>query len=325
MTNQITAFVSYSWDSEVHTKWVLDFVNALRRNGIDAKMDIMHTQNSTINLNQMMITNLRDNDYIIIVLTENYAKRANDFQGGVGFETTLSLPILQENPDKIIFVTRHKGNFQDAFPFHLKGYYAINFSNDQKFDDSLSELLHRILKVPLYEIEPLGDTPDLKPKNTGQVARTTSANFSDFKIPNLQQATDKNIDDFMNQSYQDISKLLSDLLKQVSSENSNLEFNQKKIDNTKSLFDIYLNGEHKTSIKIWLGGIFGRDSIQLSYGSRVDIYNDNSCNESISHKIDSNNNLTLKMMMNISGNKNANTPEQIVEEIWQNQILHHLK
>lgn len=320
-----TAFVSYSWDNEAHQQWVINLVNDLRKNGIDAKLDVHITQTNTVNLNQMMVSNLRENDYIIVVLTENYADRANKFQGGVGFETILSLPILQHNLNKIIFINRCQGNFQDAFPFHLEGYYAINFSNDGEFDKSFKELIHRILNEPLYEVEPLGKLPDLSKSTTIQQTERISTSITDFKIPNLKGITDKEIDEFLYQSFQDITKLMIDLLRQVASNNSNFEFSENKIDNTKSIFKIYLDGSHKTSIKIWLGGMFGRETIQLAYGRNIDVYADNSCNESITHKIDEDNNLSLKLTMNLFMNEDPDTPEKVVKNIWKNNIMNCLK
>lgn len=316
-----TAFVSYSWDSESHQQWVMDLVNNLRRNGVDATMDIHLTQSSTINLNQMMINNLQINDYIIIVLTEKYAEKANSFLGGVGFETILSLPLLQENPNKLIFLTKHQGNFQEVFPFHLKDYYAIDFSNENKFSEAFDELLHRIYEKPLYEIEPLGQAPELKPKQSDPLSKSP---FSDLEIPNLKRLTDKDIDEFMSQSYKKITKLLAELFTQVKSANPNFEFQENRIDNTKTVFNLYIDGDYKIGIKLWLGGMFRQNTIHLSYGRHVNFSNDNSFNEAISHEIDQKNSIRLKMTMNIVGNKDANTPELIVKEIWKNQISYHL-
>ncbi len=44
----------------------------------------------------MMVEHMRDDD-IVMVLTENYTVMADGFTGGVGFETILSLPIIQLN------------------------------------------------------------------------------------------------------------------------------------------------------------------------------------------------------------------------------------
>ncbi|MCO7124194.1 hypothetical protein NIE88_00115 [Sporolactobacillus shoreicorticis] len=84
----IKAFVSYSLDSPEHRAWVIDFTNKLGANGIDANEPYRH---------------LKSNDdpkhpyhhYVILVLTENYANRANSFAKDVGFETLLSIPELR--------------------------------------------------------------------------------------------------------------------------------------------------------------------------------------------------------------------------------------
>lgn len=198
-----SAFISYSWDSEEHKQWVMDFANLLRsKGGVNATIDRFITQSNTTNLNAMMIKNMRNNDFVIVVLTEKFAEKADNFQGGVGFETLFSLPILQENPDKLIFVLRHKTNFRNAFPFHLQGNYAIDFSDDSKFDESFQELIHRIQGVPLYEMDPVGPVPELRPRNSKMA---TPSIFSDLEIPNLKQITDKDKIEFMKNSFNEIS------------------------------------------------------------------------------------------------------------------------
>lgn len=52
---------------------------------------------------------------------------------------------------------------------------------------------------------------------------------------------------------------------------------------------------------------------------------DNSTNEIITHYIDDKKQLKLKMQMTIFGNRNASTPEEIVKEIWKNNIAHYIK
>ena len=95
-----TAFISYSWDSMEHQQWVIGLTNELRKKGIVATMDLFETQQGTVNLNQMMIKNIKDSDYVVIVLTEEYAKKSNEFQGGVGFETMLTIPDIKNNLKK---------------------------------------------------------------------------------------------------------------------------------------------------------------------------------------------------------------------------------
>ena len=75
----------------------------------------------------MMIEKVRDSDYIIIVLTKKYAERADNFEGGVGFENMSFLSLLQENKDKLIFIKRDSVNLNEVFRFNLKGIILLIF------------------------------------------------------------------------------------------------------------------------------------------------------------------------------------------------------
>jgi hypothetical protein len=318
-----TAFISYSWDSTAHQEWVIKLANKLRREGIEANVDVFLTQSGTVNLNTMMVTNMRNNDFVIIVLTENYAKKADEFQGGVGFETTLSLPVLRKNPDKFIFILRHQGNFEKAFPFHLDGYYAIDFSNDSQFEVKFRELIHRVRGVPLYKIEPVGMPGVLEPRDLEDT--NSPVDFFDIEIPNLNRITDRDIERFMKESFKQIVQLLNTLFKKIQSVNPNFEFDQDEINNYKTIFKLYVDGVCVNGLKIWFGGVFGSNSINILYGSHIDINNDSSLNESITYEIDRKNRLKLKLSFNMYGSQDAETPEEIVKRIWENHLVHSIK
>lgn len=115
-----TAFLSYSWDSPEHQQWVYELMQDLRKRGIDASIDITITQTQTTNLNVMMVQNMRDRDFVIFVLTEKYAQKADALAGGVGFETILSFETLKNNPDKFIFLGRGQSDFNKILPFICK-------------------------------------------------------------------------------------------------------------------------------------------------------------------------------------------------------------
>ncbi|WP_226545582.1 toll/interleukin-1 receptor domain-containing protein [Bacillus thuringiensis] len=159
MKNNTSVFVSYSWDSEEHQKWVQDFTNDLRKNGLMATMDLFEFQKGTQNMNKMMIENIRDNDFIILVLTKKYSEKANFFDGGVGFENILSIPLLKENPNKFIFIVREESGFSDALPFYLKDYYAINFGKNEDYTTKFDELIHKLYKVNYWDEQPIGEVP----------------------------------------------------------------------------------------------------------------------------------------------------------------------
>lgn len=157
-------FISYSWDSIEHQEWVINLANKLRSSGVEANIDKFATQKSTVNLNRMMIDNFRTNDYIIVVMSEKYAEKANENKGGVGFETTLLSNELNNKLDKIILIKRDNSDDDKVIPYMFKGIYYIDFSDNKDFETKFEELIYKIYKQDFYEVCPLGEKPKLKPK-----------------------------------------------------------------------------------------------------------------------------------------------------------------
>lgn len=329
-----SVFISYSWDSKEHQEWVHNLVNRLRAKGIIADMDIFETQQKSIHLHRMMVEKVRDSDFVIIVLTENYAKKADNFEGGVGFETQLALPLIMENPNKLIPIMLHNGDFSKVFPYHLKGQHAIDFSIEEEFEEKFEELIYRLYEKPRYFVEPIGEVPTLEPKiPSRRVTEKTLPNspttltefdFSDLDLHNHKTITDRDKERFMKNSFKQILNVFDSLFTHYQSANQSFDFDQDNVDSRKTIFTLYKDGQNTTAIKIWYGGFFGRNSINLSYGSQVHM-SDNSTNEIIICEVDSKNQLNLKMTMNSWGNRDASTPEDIVKEIWKSHISHYLK
>ncbi|WP_157950997.1 toll/interleukin-1 receptor domain-containing protein [Peribacillus acanthi] len=325
-------FISYSWDSEAHQEWILYLANRLRDKGLIAEADVFETQQKSVHLNRMMVEKVKDSDYIIIVLTENYARKADNFEGGVGFESQLTLPLLMENPNKLVPIMRHQGDFNKVFPFHFKGHYAVDFSKDETFEAKFEELIYRLYEKPRFFVQPVGEVPTLEPKipsrlTTEQpksIPETAEFDFSDLDIQSHKRITDREIEKFMKDSFKQMVRIFKALFTQLESTNPNFEFDQDDVDSRKTIFNLYNDGRNATTIKIWYGGSFGRNSINLSYGRHITM-SDNSTNEMIYYETDDKNQLKLKMTMNFLGNKIASTPDEIVKEVWRSHISHHLK
>ena len=182
MTKKV--FISYSWDNESHQNWVVELANSLRESGIDANVDVFYVHGETTNLNKMMVKEISTSGHVIVVLTEEYKNKVVNWNGGVGFESELLLPAIsgQVDNNKLIFIMRHKGDYKIVFPPQYIGYYAIDFSDEDRFSIKLKELLHRIYQEPLYRKNELGVKPDLKPINSvnetleseGEISQTGS-------------------------------------------------------------------------------------------------------------------------------------------------------
>ncbi len=319
MKKNPSVFISYSWDSEEHKKWVLGLVGLLRNNGVDATVDIFEIQKGTTNLHSMMVNNIKDKDYTVIVLTPEYAKKADELQGGVGFETSILIPFIQENLRKIIPIIYCKEDASKVIPFYLRGVHYIDFSAPNNFEDKFDELLHRIFEVDLINQPPLGKMPDLKPRKIEWPDRTTGG--INNLIPSLREVTDVDKHNFIKTSFQEIKTGLIQLLEKTKGKNPNFDFVYEDITSRKVILKMYKNGHQKYAIKLWLGHSFGAktETINLSYGNHISD-SDNAMNEIISCEVGDDNTLKLKMILNVFGNKDAIEPHEIVLEIWRNVI-----
>lgn len=99
-------FVTYSWENQEYNDKVLSFVDFLRNKGFNADLDQNITQSETaINFKEMMFKNLTNSSKVIILLSETYRERANNFTGGVGTEYRFILSDIDINPKKYILCT----------------------------------------------------------------------------------------------------------------------------------------------------------------------------------------------------------------------------
>ncbi len=319
-----TVFISYSWDNPSHKNWVIALANELRRNGINANLDEFITQKGTVNLNRMMIENISKSEYTIVVLTDRYADKSNEFEGGVGYETSLLINSMVENIGKIIPILRNKGDKSNAIPYYLKGVSYIDFSDDNKYDEKMEELKHKILKVDIIEMEPIGEIPNLKPKRIVRETLYKNTFFDVDLIPNLREITDKDRNGFMKESFSEIINDLEEIAEQTKKKNSNFDYNIDVVTNKKTFIRYYLNGMEKHVIKIWLGDFFSRqENILLSYGRMVSD-NDNSCNEMIVNEVNQDKKLKLKFTMGMFTDKKLMDAREISQEIWK-QVVPFIK
>lgn len=316
-----SVFISYSWDSEEHENWVTVLAAKLRENGVDATIDKFETQSKTVNLNRMMVEKIKNSDNILLILTENYAKKADTFQGGVGYETNLLIRYIKDNPDKIILIMRHKGDYRKAVPFYLEGFHFIDFSHDDQFDIKFDELLHRIYQVDVIDVPKVGAKPKLKSK---KIIYDRTVNEITNIIPNFKEITDLDKNKFMKQSYSKILSLLYEFAEQTKQKNNNFDYDKDIVHNQKTILRFYINGMEKYAVKIWLGNLFSgkNQNIYLSYG-RFNIDSDNSFNDVVECEVTKTKDLKLKMTMNFMTGSNASDAYGIAAEIWK-QIVQYL-
>lgn len=311
-------FISYSWDNDLHKDWVVNLMNRLRNNGVDAEIDRSITQKGTVNLNRMMIQKFRESDFIIVVLTENYAKKADSYEGGVGLETTFLGNELLNNLKKVIPIKRENNKDDIVIPYCLKGVNYTDFSDDSRFNESLNELLHRLFGVDMIKVNPIGKRPDLNPKEVNYDMSTSNVFLKDFNIPDLKIITDIDKNKFMNDSFSDIKEYLIRLSDETQKRNSTFQYELKETNNYEYGINYYISGMQKAFVRIWIGAFLGgkEENIFISYNANS--FSKSSFNEMIICE-EENNVLSLKMTMSFK--EKENSLQGIVKAIWDHICL----
>lgn len=131
----ITVFVSYCWESEKYKEKVISFINFLREKGFAADMDIKFMQEeSSIDFNRLMHKGIMKYDKVIVLLSENYKRKAEDFDGGVGKEYRFILTDIEKNANKYILasffnLTREVND--NIAPIEFSGREIIDLPKDE--------------------------------------------------------------------------------------------------------------------------------------------------------------------------------------------------
>tara|TARA_R110002167_G_C12702038_1_gene653666 strand:+ start:5491 stop:8352 length:2862 start_codon:yes stop_codon:yes gene_type:complete len=138
-------FISYSWDSEEHKKWTRTLADNLEEH---FELHITFDQydlDSYTDKNHFMEKGVFDNHLVLVVVTPEYTRKANERSGGVGIETKLSSSrhweeSLTDGSSLIIPILRDGTDL----PNYLKEKFYLDFRNDSKFESSFLDLLDHI-------------------------------------------------------------------------------------------------------------------------------------------------------------------------------------
>lgn len=165
MAENPKVFISYSQDSEAHKQWVLELAAQLHRDGVDI---ILYQGNPDLDEDstQFMESSVRDSDWVLVVCTDRYVRKANDGEGGVGYKPTIVTRRIVENfgYNKFIPIIR-QALWEDKTPEFLKEQIYIDFTDDNQFDEKFDVLLHERLQVPVVEKPPTPHIESLRVKN----------------------------------------------------------------------------------------------------------------------------------------------------------------
>jgi hypothetical protein len=158
-------FLSYSWEGDDHKAWVRALAEQLQTDGIQVIFDRWYLKLGQDKLH-FMESAVADSDYVAIICTEEYANRANQREGGVGFESMIITSEIAEHmlTDKLIPILR-KGTFKTSLPRYLKTRMGVNLIGNPYSEDAYEELLRKFHGEPIAP-PPIGAKPDFSKKTT---------------------------------------------------------------------------------------------------------------------------------------------------------------
>jgi hypothetical protein len=156
------AFISYSWDSEGHKKWVLDLACKLQRQGgVRIVLDRWHLAPGGDKA-VFMEKNITDSKFVVLICTPAYAERANQRTGGVGYEATIITGEMAENINQGKFIpVLRTGDWKSSLPVWIKTKQGVNLSGNPYSEEEYQELV-RALHQAAVKPPPIGPKPDFE-------------------------------------------------------------------------------------------------------------------------------------------------------------------
>lgn len=152
--------MSYSHDNDEHRDWVLALATRLRSNGVDVCLDRWDVTLGG-NLARFM-ERTADNSYrVITVISDVYAHKADEREGGTGFEAQMLSARLYQNlgTNQVVPLIRNNSANPPLLPAFLGGRLWLDFRDASIEEESYEKLLRELYQVPIEVAPPLGPNP----------------------------------------------------------------------------------------------------------------------------------------------------------------------
>ena len=182
MAKHPKVFISYSYDSPEHRRWVLKLSTRLHRNGVDVILDQWDLSPGQ-DWRRFIENSVRNSDRILLICTDSYISKVNSGVGGVGYEWQIvnALQAQELGTNHFIPIIRRTSGRQ-KLPAFLKGRFCFDFTDNSQFDSKFNALLHEIQRVPLRKSS-LGKSPLAQlPEISQQVESASHIYSAAFRI-----------------------------------------------------------------------------------------------------------------------------------------------
>ena len=139
-------FISYSYDSKDHEKWVERLAEDLTKAGIYVIFDKWDLCPGS-HMPNFMERGIGESDKVICILTPIYKEKAQKLKHGVGYEySVMSAEIFDGIPREKFIPILRSGDIKDANPF--SGAFLLDMRDDKEYDDNLKKLIGYIYEIP---------------------------------------------------------------------------------------------------------------------------------------------------------------------------------
>ncbi|MCM1495975.1 MAG: toll/interleukin-1 receptor domain-containing protein [Bacteroides sp.] len=142
--NRPKVFVSYSWNPPSNQQNVFELIKRLEQDEINViydRKDLYPGQDMNYFMESVLVSD--EIDAVIIICNRDYAEKANNRSGGVGYESELILTEIKSKPLQrkyIPVVIDYNENGELPPPNFLKSRYCIDLSKDTGYDDLLNAI-----------------------------------------------------------------------------------------------------------------------------------------------------------------------------------------
>ncbi len=164
MDHPITVFISYAWTSETYKDRVLQLAERLVKHGVDVKIDEwdLGLGDDKFKFMELMVKSPKV-DKVLLVCNSEYRRKADDRDGGVGYETSIITPEIAKQVNKVKFIPvilEDTENPEEFIPIYLSSRIYIDLSKEDIYEERYEELLRHLYKMPKHQKPALGKKPE---------------------------------------------------------------------------------------------------------------------------------------------------------------------
>lgn len=199
-------FLSYARTNLEYADSIVEFASTLRNDGIDASVDEWDLKPGD-DIYHFMESNIKSEaDFVLLMINDEFTKKANTRTAGVGAETQMIAKELYENVEQgriIPILWRHDGDEDVKLPTIVESRYYIDLSSDDKFGENYELLLRTLFNKPKNPKTEIGKMPDWINDTTTRFTKTkTIIKRFDSQVEANPEKFNYLIEDFFNEYFE---------------------------------------------------------------------------------------------------------------------------